>query len=388
MLIIKPDYIKAHNNRGTSLEVLERRDEALASYDRALALDPNFVEALNNRGNVLLKLGRRDEAVACYQRALTINPNHAEVLYNCGNALAQLGRYREALASNGRAIAVNPNYINAQWNEALLKLRFGDFAGGLEKYEWRWQREEGLTRRRNFTQALWRGEGPIAGKTIFVHAEQGLGDTIQFARYAHLLTKQGARVILEVQPLLKSLLSQIGANIEVIGQGEAIPPFDLHCPLLSLPLAFRTELGAIPADVPYLAARSDRIEQWNNRLPPRGGLRVGIVWSGNATHKDDHNRSIAFARLTPILDTPNVEFVSLQKELREADAKLLAREPRIADIGRDFGDFDDTAAAVAVVDLVISVDTSVGASGRRPWQADLGPVAVLPRLALAARSRR
>jgi tetratricopeptide (TPR) repeat protein len=370
-LAIKPDYAKAHNNRGTALESLERREEALASYERALAIDPDFVEALNNCGNTLLKLGRRDEAVTCYERALAINPNHAEVLNNRSNVLAELGRHRDALASSSRATAVQPGYVNAQWNEALLRLRLGDFSGGLAKYEWRWKRDENAKKLRNFSQPLWLGQSPVAGRTILLHYEQGLGDTIQFARYATMLAKLGARVILEVQPPLKGLLSQIGDGIEVIGSGEEIPSFDLHCPLMSLPLAFRTELGTIPAGIPYLAVPSDRIDQWNDRMPKRQGLRVGLVWSGNATHKDDHNRSIVLARLASLFDTPNIDFVSLQKELREPDAQTLAADPRIADVGRHFGDFTDTAAAVAQVDLVISVDTSVahlaGALGKPIW---------------------
>jgi tetratricopeptide (TPR) repeat protein len=371
VLAVKPDHARAHNNRGAALESLERLDEALASYDRALALDPNFVEALNNRGNVVKKLGRHDEALAWYDRAAAINPFHVEVLNNRSTILAALGRHREALESCSKATAVNPAHANAQWNESLLRLRLGDYLAGFEKYEWRWKRDEGQKTQRKFAKPLWLGDTPIAGQTIFVHAEQGFGDTIQFARYAAMLAKRDARVILEVQPPLKSLLSQIGADVQLIGHGEDIPSFDLHCPLLSLPMAMRTELATIPAEVPYLTVPGDLIAQWDARLPARQGLRVGLVWSGNATHKDDHNRSIALARVASLFDMPNIEFVSLQKELREADAQLLATDSRIADIGRHFGDFTDTAAAVSNVDLVISVDTSVahlaGALGKPVW---------------------
>jgi tetratricopeptide (TPR) repeat protein len=371
VLAMRPDLAKAHNNRGASLEALGRREEALASYDRALALDGNFVEALNNRANALLKDRRHEEALGCYERALAIDARHAEVLNNRGNALAELGRHREALDSVGRAIAVNPNYVNAQWNAALLALRLGDFIGGWPQYEWRWRRGENLNKVRKFAQPRWFGEGPVAGKTIFVYHEQGFGDTIQFARYATRLTQQGAHVILEVQPPLKSLLADIGAGVTVIGSGEEAPAFDLQCPLLSLPLAFATTLDTIPADIPYLHVPDERVARWSERLPPRRALRVGLVWSGNATHNDDHNRSIAFARLAPLFTAADVEFVSLQRDLREADAQLLAAEPRVLDIGRDFDDFTDTAAAVALVDLVISVDTSVahlaGALGKPVW---------------------
>ena len=371
VLAIKPDYAKAHNNRGAALEKLERRDEAVASYERALALDPNFVEALNNCGNAMLKLGRHDEAIALYNRALAIDPFHVEVLNNRSNALAETGRHREALASSERAYAVNPNYVNAQWNAALLRLRLGDLAEGFKQYEWRWGREENAKRLRVYPQPLWLGQMPLDGKTILLHHEQGLGDTIQFARYAPILTKQAARVILEVQPPLKTLLSRIGVGVEAIGSGEEIPDFDLHCPLMSLPLALRTDLTTVPADIPYLRVPDKLIGQWNARMPERNGLRVGLVWSGNATHRDDRNRSLALWRLKPWLDVPGVQLISLQKELRDADAQVLADEARIADIGRQFGDFSATAAAVAAMDLVISVDTSVahlaGALGKPVW---------------------
>ena len=370
-LAIKPDYAKAHNNRGTALEALNRADEALLCYDRALAIAPGFIEAINNRGSALQKLDRHAEALTCYEQALAINPDHAEVLYNKGVALAVLGCHREALASCSRAIAVNPNYANAHWNEALLRLRLGDYLGGWQKYEWRWKRGEGAKRLRNFAQPLWRGQGQVGGKTILLHAEQGFGDTIQFARYAALLVNQGARVILEVQPPLKSLLSQIDGDVLTIGCGDIIPDFDLHCPLLSLPLAFRTELGTIPTGVPYLAAPAGRIEYWKGRLPPRHGLRVGVVWSGSATHADDRNRSISLARVGPIFETPDIQFVNLQKQLGEEDTQIFVGLSRVANLGPQLADFSDTAAVIAQLDLVISVDTSVahlaGALGKPVW---------------------
>jgi tetratricopeptide (TPR) repeat protein len=370
-LAFKPDYAKAHNNRGLALDALGRPAEAFDSYNRALAIAPDFLEALNNRGNVLQKLGRHDEALVSYQKALSIDANYAEVLNNYGRSLSILGRQQEALTYTSRATAVRPGYVDAQWNESLLRLRLGDFSGGWQKYEWRWKRDENAKKLRKYAQPLWLGDAPIADKTLLLHFEQGMGDTIQFARYARLLAGQGARVILEVQPPLKSLLAGIGAGIDVIGSGDEIPAFDFYCPLMSLPLALRTDLGSIPADIPYLRVPDERLSQWSERLPPRQGFRVGVVWSGNPTHKDDHNRSIAFTRLAPLFDVPGVQLVSLQKELREADAQALASEPRMHDSGRHFDDFADTAAATALVDLVIAVDTSVahlaGALGKPVW---------------------
>jgi tetratricopeptide (TPR) repeat protein len=371
VLVFKPDHAKACNNRGTALEALGCHAEAIASYERALAIDPDFVEALNNHANALLNDGCHEEALAYYERALAIDPFHAEVLNNRGNALAALGRHSEALASCRRAYGINPNYVNAQWHGALLKLRLGNYAGGFPQYEWRWQRAENAKHRHSFAQPLWLGDGVVDGRTMLLHHEQGFGDTIQMVRYAAPLVRRGARVLLGVQPPLKSLFVNMGDGIEAIGSGEPIPSFDLHCPLMSLPLAFRTELATVPADIPYLAAPRERVEAWTGRLPPTRGLRVGLVWSGNATHRDDHNRSVALARLAPLFDVSGVQFVSLQKDLREADAQTLAGEPRLTDAARDFGDFCDTAAAVALMDLVITVDTSVahlaGALGKPVW---------------------
>ena len=370
-LAIKPDYARAHNNRGLAFEGLNRSEEAIACYDCALAIDPNFGEAINNRANTLQNIGRHEEALAWYDRALALNPAHPEVLNNRGSALAALGRYREGLESCCKATALKPNYANAQWNESLHRLRLGDFAGGWTKYEWRWMRPEGQKRLRNFSQPRWTGEQPLAGRSVLIYAEQGFGDTIQFARYMKLLTGQGARVIFEVQPALKSLLAPLGDDIWVAAYGEELPPFDLQCPLLSVPYAFRTELATVPATVPYLSMSRDRVSAWDARMPARSGPRVGIVWSGNATHADDHNRSIALARLAPIFDLPGIQFISLQKGLRESDAQTLAGDPRLFDLSQHFTDFSDTAAAIAALDLVISVDTSVahlaGALGKPLW---------------------
>jgi len=370
-LSIKPTYAKAHIQCGVAHAELKRFDEAIACYDRALAITPDFIEAINNRGAALEQLGRYEDALKSYEHALAINPVHAEILCNRSSALAALGLHQEALVSCSKATNINPANANAQWNEALLRLRLGDFAGGQEKYEWRWKRKENAKKLRNFAQPLWLGETSAAGKTILLHHEQGLGDTIQFVRYAPMLAKQNARVILEVQPPLKVLISQIGGGVQVIARGEDIPSFDLQCPLLSLPRAFHTELTTIPAQIPYLAPPKDKIERWKDRLPPRCGHRVGIAWSGSATHKDDHNRSIALGRLGPLFDVPNIAFVSLQKELRETDAQILAADPRITDLGPCFDDFSDTAAAIAQLDLVIAVDTSIahlaGALGTPVW---------------------
>ena len=218
---------------------------------------------------------------------------------------------------------------------------------------------------------MWLGETPLAGKTILLHAEQGLGDTVMFARYAPLLARAGARVVLEVQPELKGLLAGLEGVAAIVARGEPLPPFDVHCPLTSLPLACKTELSNVPADIPYLRAPETLIAKWRSRLDGVPAPHVALAWSGRATHVNDRNRSLSLSQLEPLLEADDVRFVSIQRELRPADAELLAREPRIAHLGAELADFTDTAAVLALADLVICVDTSIahvaGALGRPAW---------------------
>jgi hypothetical protein len=211
----------------------------------------------------------------------------------------------------------------------------------------------------------------LAGKTILLHAEQGFGDTIQFVRYVPMLAARGAKIVLEVPDSLMPLLGDIDGVIAMISRGQPHPPIDLHCPLMSLPLAFGTTLATIPATVPYLRAPAERVEAWRARMPASDKLRVGLVWSGKPTHRNDHNRSLVFERLAPLLAQPDVDFVSLQREVREADAAALQDATSVLRPDLDQADFADTAAIVATLDLVIAVDTAVahltGATAKPLW---------------------
>lgn len=403
-LVLKPDFPEALNNRGKTLQSLDRPEEALSSYDRALALKPDFSAALNNRGNTLLSLkrpvealdsldralalkpddpatlnnrgntleslDRPEEALASFARALELMPEFAEALNNRGNVLRNLNRPREALASFDRALAIRPGYADAHWNCSLVSLLLGDFARGWAEYEWRWQVPALRNRPRSFGQPLWRGAAPLTGKTILVYAEQGLGDTIHFCRYARLLAARGARVVLEVQPVLKTLLAELDGVQSLIGTGESPPHFDCHCPLLSLPPAFGTDLGTIPAEHHYLVADPQRVQTWQARLGRGSGRRVGMVWAGNAALGNDRTRSVSLGMLTR-LAIPGVQLISLQKELRDGDRDMLAAHPEILHLGDALTDFADTAAVMASLDLVISVDTAAahlaGALGRPVW---------------------
>jgi hypothetical protein len=226
---------------------------------------------------------------------------------------------------------------------------------------------------RKYSRPLWLGEHAVAGKTLLLHAEQGFGDTIQFARYIPLLARAGANVVLEAQPDLHALLAPLEGVHGIVPRGAALPPFDRHCPIGSLPLAFKTALDTIPADVPYLKADEARLAKWRQRIERPGRTRIALAWSGNASHPNDRNRSMTFATLTPLLSVADADFISIQRDVRADDTELLQREHRIAHAGAELADFADTAAVIALADLVICVDTAVahlaGAMGRPVWIA-------------------
>ncbi len=353
-----PDIAEALNNRGKVLIRLKRYHEALASFDQALALCPEHPDALTNRGNALAEIGRFDEALASHAQALRLAPDFVDAHLNRGNAFAAMNRMDEALRSYAAATAIDPRHPEANFNEALIRLCLGDFRAGWRKYEYRWQRKKYASARPNYPRPMWRGENNLHGKTILLVAEQGMGDAIQFARYAALVAALGAEVLLAVHRPLTGLMASVAGVSQVIGDGEALPDFDLYCPLLSLPLAFATELATIPATIPYLRPQQARIAEWCGRLPQNDRLRVGICWAGTSAHPGDCRRSIPLERFATVLSVSGVDFVSLQKEVSEAQAAVL-HEHGVTQLGREFADFADTAAVVAMLDLVISVDTSV-----------------------------
>jgi tetratricopeptide (TPR) repeat protein len=368
-LALSPRHPEILYNLGNTCLSLDHINDALASYDEALANDPSHVGARVNRGNVLLRFNRPRDALQSYDQALVLMPGHPQILTNRGHALRRLDRPQEALADFEAALAKNPEFPEAHFESALARLTLGDFETGWKAYEWRWKTGAFADKRRAFRQPLWLGQ-PLSGKTILLHAEQGFGDTIQFIRYARLVADRGARVICEVQPELVSLLSQLEGQFEgvaIIAKGDTLPAFDLHCPLLSLPLAFGTELSTIPADTPYLAAPEARVAHWRDRLP-RGRPRAGFVWSGSAAHKNDANRSIPLTALAPLFEDLPFACFSLQREMREADREALLGIANLRDLAVELNDFADTAAVISLLDVVVSVDTAVahlaGAMGK------------------------
>jgi tetratricopeptide (TPR) repeat protein len=368
-IALKPDFAEAHSNRGNALLDLQRPAEALAGYDKALALKPDFAEAYSNRGKALMDLKRTAEALESFDKAIALKPGYAEAYSNRGMALRNLKRLAEALVNFDKAIALKPNYAEAYFNQSLCFLLMGRFEQGFRQYEWRKKCDEPAAVG-SYPQPLWLGEENITGKTLFIHWEQGLGDTIQFCRYAKLVEARGAKVVMSVQQPLYGLLKQISPTIQILNENEVPTDFDYHCPLLSMPLALGTTLETMPAEQQYIKVDEELRAAWSARLPPKTKPRIGVVWSGRAAHKNDHNRSMDLEQFLPIFSL-DADWISLQKEVREKDSAVLQQLGRVAFFGDDLRDFSDTAALLDLTDLVITIDTSVahlaGAMGKPVW---------------------
>ena len=368
-IALRPGRAQAHFNRGLVLKALDRLEAAVASYDEALRLRPDHADAWFNRGNTLRGLKQPQAALASYERALQLQPDHADAHANRGVTLLELGCLAEAFASFDQAIALRPEQPDANWNRGLAWLLSGDFARGWPAYEWRWKQPRSMIRPPRVPGPPWLGQQPLNGRTLLLHCEQGLGDTIQFCRYVRLAAAQGARVVLEVPETLFELMKRLDGVHELITPKEALPAFDLHCPLMSLPLAFKTRLDTIPGSSAYLRSDSGRVSAWAARLGPRTMPRIGIAWSGSVGHLNDRRRSLTLAELLPHLPA-GLQYFSLQKELRETDRAAL-QASGLRHFGAELQDFADTAALCDLMDRVISVDTSVahlsGALGRPTW---------------------
>ena len=399
---IRPNYAEAHNNLGNALEVLGKPEYAIASYERALSLRPNYPEAHSNLGNTLCNLGRLKEAeihckraialnpndaaafnnlgnvlqasgclaeaAASYRRALALRPNYPVAHMNLGNALQSEGKLEEAVAQYERALAIHPNYAQAHMNKALTDLLRGDFAAGWRGHEWRWQIDRPLSPRLSLKEPQWRG-APLNGARILLHSEQGLGDCIQFLRYIPMVQAAGGDVVLEVPRSMRRIAELLPHVGDLVVSGEPRPPFDCHCPLMSLPLAFGTTLETIPAQVPYLSAPQEACRMAEAYPWPNDGLRVGLVWSGNPKHLKDRRRSIPFSAFEPLIKTQGVHFFSLQ--VGGVQGALSASGATVIDLAPLIEDMGDTAALIAQLDIVITVDTSVahlaGALGKPVW---------------------
>ncbi len=368
---LKPDFADAYGNLGAALQDAGRNEEAVQAALNAIRLRPDLADAYHNLGLAKRGLGKTDEELAAFQRAISLNPNDPKLYNQLGNAFRSLAKFDDAKLAYERAISIDPNFANAHWDLALRYLLLGDYEQGWAEHEWRLKADEQpLT----FTQPRWNGED-ITGKTILLHAEQGFGDTIQFARYIPLVAGRGARVMLLCSPMLRRLLQDHPGISQLLAQGEAKPDFDFHCPLMSLPLIFHTTLTNIPPPIPYprIAVR----ERTDSRK-----LKVGLVWAGNPKHPNNHNRSITLSMLEKIADD-EVDFFSLQ--LGEAAKQQSSLS--LTQLPASITDFADTAAIIATLDLVISVDTAVAHLAATIGKTRVGFDPVRSRLAMATELR-
>ncbi len=367
MLAVAPGDAEAMSNLGAVLNASQRPAQAEAACRSAIAVQPSLWAAWGNLGTALHRQQRYDEAVAAYAEALRRNPNDVNTCTNLGVALTEQGRTRLALTMHDAALALAPQHAAVRCNRALALLAAGDLARGFTEYEWRWQVPGMLAH--GVAGPCWRGEDP-AGRTILVHDEGGYGDTLQFVRYVPMLAALGARVVLRVQPPLVRLLARLPGVATVLTHGATLPEYDLHCPILSLPRCFATTLESVPAQVPYLRVDAAKAARWRARLAGEG-LRVGVVWAGAsrpgmaAMRAMDARRSLPADALAALAGIGGVRLVSLQKE------QTPPAQFDIADPMPECADFDDTAAVVAGLDLVIAVDTAMahlaGALGRPVW---------------------
>jgi tetratricopeptide (TPR) repeat protein len=357
---LRPDQSSTLQMRGLALQGLARLDEALAEMRRAHALDPARADICNDVGVILLRLRRYEEALGWYDKAVKLRPDFTLAHNNRGYVLSRLRRFDEAFAVYAALKAADPDAMEPDWSVALLHLTLGNFEAGWAGREARWKVPSLSIARYNFPQAMWLGSEPIAGKTILIYQDEGLGDVIQYVRYVPMVAALGARVLLLVDGSLVPLLSKLPGVDECIPRSNnRSVKFDTHCGISSLPLAFGTRLETVPAHVPYLPHPDDaRVSVWQQRLGPHHKLRVGLVWSGNPKHGDDYNRSLALRALLPLLDL-DATFISLQKDVRPDDQAALRERPDIVDLAGHLTDFVETAALVSCLDLVITVDTSM-----------------------------
>jgi tetratricopeptide (TPR) repeat protein len=372
---INPNIAAFYSNRGNALQDLKQFDAAVASYDKALQLKPGYAEAHSNRGLALHALKQFDTAIASYDKAIQLKPGCAEAYCNRGNALQALKQFDAAIASYDKAIQLKPDYANAYWNKSSVLLLLGDFDRGWKIYEWRWKRDDPNLKNRDFTRPLWIGIEPLKNKTILIHAEQGLGDTIQFCRYVKSITALSEKVIFEVQPALVPLMKGLNLSLDILAIGATLPDFDYHCPLLSLPLAFQNIGNAAISTESYIKADQRNIEKWRNYFNNEK-FNIGINWQGNSHAKVDIGRSFPLALFEGIASSPKVKLFSLQKNEGTEQLNVLPKGMVIESFGEQVDSeeaFLDTAAIMKNLDLIITSDTAVahlaGALGCRVWLA-------------------
>jgi len=365
-LAAEPDHTVTRMNLGAALLALGRVEEAVDALEAAERLAPDDRKVALNLANARQAQGRFNEAIATYRAILAIEPSQPEALVNLGRALTESGHPQASQEYYEAALQRDPDLPTARFNLGISQLLLGDFARGWDGFAWRWQAD--AVPPHGLPGPAWDG-APLEGKRLLVHAEQGLGDTIQFARYLKNLQARGAgSVTLLCQPALTSLMRGVEGVSQAVGPNEPLPEWDVRVPLLELPRHFGTVEATIDGTVPYLPVEAAAVASWRQRL---GKPSIGLVWQGRRTHRNDRNRSLPAALLAPLLALPDRHFVSLQKEAEPRDLKTLEAAGPITGLGESFGDFSALADAVAALDLVITVDTAIahlaGALGRPVW---------------------
>ncbi|MHB1560332.1 MAG: tetratricopeptide repeat protein [Isosphaeraceae bacterium] len=367
---LAPDLPDAHNNLAVALQATGRGDEALDSLRRAIVLRPDYAEAYNNLGNVLHDRGALNEAIGAYHRALSLRPDYVEAHHNLGNVLRSAGRTAESIACFDRALALRPDAAMIHLSRAMALLEMQDYRRGWPEYEWRLKCPRWEIPR--FDRPMWDG-GPLEGRTILLYADHGLGDSIQFIRYAPMVRDRGARVVVSCPGAAARLLATCEGVELVVVDRTPLPEFDVYAPLMSLPGLLGTDAASIPVSVPYLSADPVLVRSWAAALPATDELCIGVAWQGNPTHPRDRFRSFPLERLAPIAARPGVRLYSLQKAHGRQQLAALAGRFLVDDLADSLGDLMDTAAVVSSLDLVIAADTSVahlaGALGVPVWVA-------------------
>ena len=381
-IVARHDFHEAYFNLGNNLDAIGRLKEAVLRYTQAIEIKPEYVDAFINRGNTFKKLNRFQDSFADYQSAIVVDPLNYEAYLNLGVSYAEVKRIEDAISCYDNALSIKPDYIEAQWNKSLALLLNGDYISGFHLFESRLKRGKSPLSKRDFQRPMWLGGELLKGKSILLHAEQGLGDVIQFCRYAKLVKDLDAKVILEVPKQLVALLRQLDYVDVLIERGESRPAFDFHCPLMSLPMVFGTELTSIPMSSPYLRADEVKVQYWKSKLVEKNSLKVGVVWNGGfrpdqpelwATNERRNIPLDVFAKGLNFLDA---DFFSLQKgdpaesEIRDRELQYWP-DGNFHNYASELNDFTDTAALIENLDIVLSVDTSTAhlsaAMGKPTW---------------------
>ncbi|WP_320174714.1 tetratricopeptide repeat-containing glycosyltransferase family protein [Maridesulfovibrio sp.] len=353
-LSLLPDDPVLLGNLGVALRAQDKFKAAEACYRRAIAVKPDSPGAWSNLGNVLRRLGQLKESVACHRRAIELDRKFIDAYYNLGLVLQDLGKLDESIRLFNHCLNFKPDDHRINWDKSLALLSKGDFINGFELYEYRWKRKELLPR--HFRQPLWDGS-PLNGKRIFIYHEQGFGDTLNFCRYLPLVAEAGGKVVFECQPELVSLLEGIDGIEKIVSGGDKLPEFDVQTPLISLPRILKHDLKSIPRECPYLAAPAQA--GFPVHVPEGTKFKIGIVWAGKPTHKNDHNRSVSIENFMLFAGIPGVSIYSLQKGPETKQREEFGCGVLVRDLGNGCEDFADTAKVMGQLDLIITVDTSV-----------------------------